>query len=190
MENINALNIVEKYTMPISKDYKKYKKIFKKYISINKKNYGYIYDDSKLNFKFSFLSDYVDNNITAQELQSTFRYHNNINNNCDFLNYFGNGKIIIGFIKNDNNYKFHSWIETKINNIDKIIDSSKNILIDKDIYYELTNAEKAYEFEIDEQDKYKLLITKYIEQEQKQEQLKHQEEIMKQLRYIKEKNNK
>lgn len=42
MENINALNIVEKYTMPISKDYKKYKKIFKNTYLLIKKLWIYL----------------------------------------------------------------------------------------------------------------------------------------------------
>lgn len=52
-------------------------------------------------------------------------------------------KVVTGFIYglSDKDKILHSWIETKINNTDVVIDFTMNIIINKDAYYRLKHVE-------------------------------------------------
>lgn len=157
MNNRNILNIIENYTMPIVTSYKE-KRNINKYINI--KNIGYSYNDGEKNIDFYMLSDFVDNSIMIQDLQTRGRYVNVCYNNLMLSRKFPNGQFVIGLIEEENELSLHTWLEDKVDNEDKVFDYSKNIIINKEEYYNMINIKKLIRYDNIDFEKYK---NKYTE---------------------------
>ena len=147
-----ALRTVEIFTMPIVSG--KYRSERKKLKKISKCGPGYIYNDDQVMFGFSMLSDYVKDDLSVQELQSYNRYHNNCDKNLSVTKIFDDSFIVVGFVNVDDETYLHSWVEFDFDGEKKVVDYTKNIVIDKNIYYSFMNVETILEFNSDNYSKY------------------------------------
>lgn len=141
------LRTVEAFTMPIvSKSCRKERKNFKK---IFKDDLCYIYNDGVIRFEFSMLSDYVKDDLSVQELQSYNRYNNSCYKNLSVTKIFDDSSIMVGFVVVGEETFLHSWVEFNSDNGKKVVDYTRNIIMDKDLYYSFMTAEAILEFDSD-----------------------------------------
>ncbi len=139
----NVLKTVECFTMPFSNFDRKTKKKFK---NITNTNRGYLYKDDEYRFIFYTLSTFVEDDLIVQELQSVNRCNNSCYKNVITANLFDDSKIIIGFVEDKKNIYLHSWVEATVNGVLSVVDYTKNLVMDRGLYYSLANAEKSIEF--------------------------------------------
>lgn len=154
----DALDSLELFTMPLSKEYKMARKSGKfNCIDSDKHTLWYQYSGPSIRFPFYLLSSCVRDDLMVQELQSLNRYNNSCYRNIEISKNFDNSKIAIGFVQKEGVVSLHSWIEFDIYGDELVVDCTRNVILKKDAYYYLTDAEKIVDFDYKEFDQYILL---------------------------------
>lgn len=152
LKTSGPIRTAEIFTMPIvSRKYKKERKNLKK---IYKDDMCYIYNDGTVRFEFSMLSDYVKDDLSVQELQSYNRYYNDCYKNLKTARLFENSSIIVGFVVAGEETYLHSWVEYESTYGKKVVDYTKNLIMNDSDYYNLMKADKVLEFNSDNHSKY------------------------------------
>jgi len=151
IENKGVLQTIESFTMPISKKSRAERKKFNKIVESDR---TYIYRDKDFQLEFSKLSDYVDDDILVQELQSVSRRYNNCYKNLSIAKIFDNSTVVVGFVTVDDKTFLHSWIEFSFNNRKTVADYTRNVVMDADIYYYFMSAENILNFSVENYSKY------------------------------------
>lgn len=115
----------------------------KKLLHIKKDKGTYSFQKNRFSRKVEYraLSDFVDNEEIKDELLSEERYGKcHLNSIFIFLNLddYEEGYVVGGKIAyNDKEYVYHTWIEVKIDDKWLVIDYNRNIIINKDDYYQM-----------------------------------------------------
>lgn len=116
-------------------------------ITFNSKTNEYEYKDDNIFITFTKISDYVDNKELKSELLSEDRYckcHN-------YALYFGpkinNSKIVTGYVVLKDKKVLHTVISTTIDDLEYILDFTKNLKITKKQYLKLTNFKEIVSFD-------------------------------------------
>ena len=91
------------------------------------------------------VSDVIDTPPMYKHILTTPQRYGACHNLSQMISYHlpQNNNVVTGFMKLRDSYHklFHSWVETKIDGKDYVLDGTKNIVVDKDFYYNIIHPE-------------------------------------------------
>ncbi len=141
-------------------------------------------------FEFYLISDMFKEDTIKQELLSDKRYHHCHHNAHDFAKLYAenthNEVYIVGgqLRANEIDYYYHSWVEVKSTKNNLVMDWNENLIIPKEVYYQLFEARAISKTNVNEMEEIINLTNKaglnfnqmdlnYFGQEIKKDLLKH-----------------